>query len=967
MRGSALLEGNDTTPGCHLTDEEKRVFSEALVECKKYGLDFYPTIIQKVRYDEMSEIAAYGGFPHRYPHWYWGMQYEELQRGYEYNQHRIYELVVNCTISGTKLLTSLGTKLVEDIRVGDIVLSRDGSRKVVFVKKQSKAKVLRVTLHDHHVGFTCTPNHKWWTLRDSYAEWIETKDLRCGDYILGGGKFDNFLNHAPQITWDEQKVLKETAPNVRWKLKDIKTPKQITVQLAELLGICTGDGSCGVPCAENLIIVSIDKKQVGYQQHVSGLFFNVFNVAAKIDEKPNCCTVTMSSKYAVDFMNSIGLKKGVTYDNKRIPDIIWQSSNEFRAAYMRGLFDTDGYAGTYLSFSAKNENLGKDVQLMLLEMGIRSRLSHVLNKNNDIWVLSIKGRPNVVEFNNRIGFNLDYKKIRLEALVNAGNPSRGDYKIPGIQKLILKLVNELENPKRLPKWIRSFRHRLAEIEYNTNSLWMSLSKLLACGYEQFREVFGLLSTPMYEVQSVEEAGEQETYDIALDHDAHDFLANGLISHNTNPCVMYIMASNTMLDNVTVVFHATGHNDFFKNNIFFTPTDENMMNKLSSNAARIRKYITRWGRERVTEFIDHILRIQTLIDPAKAWTERVIREPVIKDKREYEYPRRLRIAPDRLHMDSWINPKSFIDKEYKKIEENELAKELELFQISDKDIFGFLKDYAHLKPWQQDIISMLYEESMYFSPQRATKTLNEGWASMMDYEFMTRQGFCALGQKNHDMGIVEYAVHKMGVLGGKYSVNPYKTGFYLLLDIEERWNKGQFGTEYEECKYMKQKEDWDTKAGLGKQKIFEVRKYYNDVTFINEFFTQEFCNKFEYFEYKHYPNGEWKIEGRDAKVIKRKLLQKHVNGGLPDIRIVDPNHRNKNYFLLQHYRNELDDRVLYDPYARSVMTSIYYLWGKDVMLATTDRNNDEFVYVCVGTNPEKDVVLLSREDYEKTWT
>jgi stage V sporulation protein R len=530
MRGSALLEGSDTTPGCHLTDEEKRIFSEALVKSRDYGLDFYPTIIQKVRYDEMSEIAAYGGFPHRYPHWYWGMQYEELQRGYEYNQHRIYELVVN----------------------------------------------------------------------------------------------------------------------------------------------------------------------------------------------------------------------------------------------------------------------------------------------------------------------------------------------------------------------------------------------------------------------------------------------------TNPCVMYIMASNTLLDNVTVVFHATGHNDFFKNNIFFTPTDENMMNKLSSNAARIRKYISRWGRERVTEFIDHVLRIQTLIDPAKAWTERVIREPVIKDRRDYEHPRRLRVASDRLHMDPWINPKDFIDDEHKRIEENELAKELELFQISDKDIFGFLKDYAHLKPWQQDIISMLYEESMYFSPQRATKTINEGWASMMDYEFMTRQGYCSLGQKSHDVGIVEYAVHKMGVLGGKYSVNPYKTGFYLFLDVEERWNKGQFGTAYEECKDMKQKEDWDTKAGLGKEKIFEVRKYYNDVTFINEFFTQDFCNKFEYFEYKHYPNGEWKIEGRDAKVIKRKLLQKHVNGGLPDIRIADPNHRNKNYFLLQHYRSELDDRVLYDPYVRAVMTSIYYLWGKDVMLATTDKNNDEFVYVCMGTNPEKDVALLTREDYEKTW-
>ena len=31
-------------------------------------------------------------------------------------------------------------------------------------------------------------------------------------------------------------------------------------------------------------------------------------------------------------------------------------------------------------------------------------------------------------------------------------------------------------------------------------------------------------------------------------------------------------------------------------------------------------------------------------------------------------------------------------------------------------------------------------------------------------------------------------------------------------------------------------------------IFEVRELYNDVTFLNEFFTRDFCEKYEYFEY-----------------------------------------------------------------------------------------------------------------------
>ena len=74
---------------------------------------------------------------------------------------------------------------------------------------------------------------------------------------------------------------------------------------------------------------------------------------------------------------------------------------------------------------------------------------------------------------------------------------------------------------------------------------------------------------------------------------------------------------------------------------------------------------------------------------------------------------------------------------------------------------------------------------------------------------------------------------MGVLGGKYSMNPYKLGFYLMLDIEERWNKGRFGQDWDDCKDMRIKEKWNTNAGLGKEKLFEVRKYYNDLTFLHD--------------------------------------------------------------------------------------------------------------------------------------
>ena len=49
---------------------------------RDYGLDFYDTIFEVLDADELNEIAAYGGFPTRYPHWRFGMEYEQLTKGY---------------------------------------------------------------------------------------------------------------------------------------------------------------------------------------------------------------------------------------------------------------------------------------------------------------------------------------------------------------------------------------------------------------------------------------------------------------------------------------------------------------------------------------------------------------------------------------------------------------------------------------------------------------------------------------------------------------------------------------------------------------------------------------------------------------------------------------------------------------------------------------------------------------------
>ena len=75
----------------YLRDEQQRIEAFA----RNVGLDFFPTIFEVLSYDQMNEVAAYGGFPTRYPHWRWGMDYERLSKSHEYGLSKIYELVIN--------------------------------------------------------------------------------------------------------------------------------------------------------------------------------------------------------------------------------------------------------------------------------------------------------------------------------------------------------------------------------------------------------------------------------------------------------------------------------------------------------------------------------------------------------------------------------------------------------------------------------------------------------------------------------------------------------------------------------------------------------------------------------------------------------------------------------------------------------------------------------------------------------
>jgi stage V sporulation protein R len=185
---------------------------------------------------------------------------------------------------------------------------------------------------------------------------------------------------------------------------------------------------------------------------------------------------------------------------------------------------------------------------------------------------------------------------------------------------------------------------------------------------------------------------------------------------------------------------------------------------------------------------------------------------------------------------------------------------------------------------------------------------------------------------HPSEVIDYADHHSGTMAtSRARINPYKLGIELLRDIEHRWNTGQFGKEYEECDDLEKRRNWDRQLGLGRQKIFEVRRVHNDITFIDTFLTPEFCVRHNMFSFAFQEQaGQYIIESREFEKIKQRLLFSLTNFGKPWIYVVDGNFRNRGELLLRHQHTGVELRL---DQAADVLANLQFVWTRPVHLQT----------------------------------
>jgi len=397
--------------------------------------------------------------------------------------------------------------------------------------------------------------------------------------------------------------------------------------------------------------------------------------------------------------------------------------------------------------------------------------------------------------------------------------------------------------------------------------------------------------------------------------------------NNDPCYAYLLRCNQLVDQKLVMAHVYGHNDFFKNNIWFSQTNRKMMDETANHGSRIRSFMERFGEDAVESFIDSCLSLENLIDVYSPHIKR--RDPV--NRYDFNPGEEQDEAPSRFqskgYMDAFINPPALLKEELRKKESDRQKPKSQSFPDQpERDVLLFLLEYAPLQTWQRDVLDIIRQEAYYFAPQGQTKIMNEGWASFWHSTIMTQKIL-------HPSEVVDYADHHSGTMATSPGrLNPYKVGIELLRDIEERWNKGQFGPEWDECDDYEAKRRWDKDLGLGRQKIFEVRRIHNDVTFIDTFLTQDFCKRHKLFSFKHNDQNDlYEIESREFKKIKERLLFNLTNFGQPIIRVKDGNYRNRGELYLTQEHFGVDLRL---DYAQDTIRHLHRLWTRPVHLETT---------------------------------
>ena len=188
---------------------------------------------------------------------------------------------------------------------------------------------------------------------------------------------------------------------------------------------------------------------------------------------------------------------------------------------------------------------------------------------------------------------------------------------------------------------------------------------------------------------------------------------------------------------------------------------------------------------------------------------------------------------------------------------------------------------------------------------------------------------------------------------RMSMNPYMIGSEMWKEIEERWDKGRFGMEYENCTSVKEREEWDTKDMKGRERIFTIMESYTDWFFMQDFLTPDVIEKLDLYIYRiveTVASVDYIRSEHTPEQVRDLIVASFANSGIPKIEIINGNLMGDGTMEMEHRYNGLP---LDKKYTEETLRHIHRIWGCPVTLKTFTEdksgNTKEIVYKEDGSN------------------
>jgi stage V sporulation protein R len=1026
-----------------------------------YGLDFYETIFEVIDADDLNEVAAYGGFPTRYPHWSFGMSYEELRKGYDYGLSKIYEMVINndpcyaylmrsnhavdqklvmshvyghCLAPETLIKTREGIKAISEIAVGDEVRTHTGEYRPVRVcaRRHFQGRIYRIQVSGYPESVRITGEHPVYAVRSNKPRWVPAAELQKGDLValprpraraeclVGAGvRVDLGTVVKVPSSWERREIGALAEDYLLESVRSITTENydgpvfNFSVEEDESYSLAAG-----------LVVHNCDFfKNNAYFAHTSRKMMDeMANHGARIrryaeklgeDEVEAFMDRCMSIDDLID-IHSVAIRRREPVSRYDFtPE--QEEDNALKPTRFKSKDYMDAYINPREALKAEEEERRKakeqaarsfpeqpekDVLLFLIENApLKPWQRDVLSIIRDeAYYFAPQGMTKVINEGwactdrNTLVFT-DSGCLRMGEIVDRRLPIH---------------VGDGESPRAVYDWARFANRQTIRIRTRRGlELHGSVTHRVLLADGSWRRLDEIICGDRVQMSGADLWAKQ--------HVRLNWKATG------QRITLTEIASAAGVDIETVMRHRRGVRGRHAERL--APLVAEYEKGLAAPAAlRTRKAIRIPGcvNRKLAAFLGymigdgHISDVKRTIGittgdeeqadryialtedlfgirPRKVW-ERTkwrakfssanLRDFLVSLGLKTGFCARVKDVPDVIlrspksvvvaflrayyDCDGYAGPAGVI----LATSSEAMSKTIQLLllnfgilstrrphkdgcwhvQTTGKSAARFLEQIGFGLTRKQDRLKRDIEGHRWFKEESwddEVVSIEHGQADVYDISVEETHRYAAAGFINHNSywhstimtqkvllpsEVIDYADHHSGTMAtSRGRLNPYKLGIELLRDIEFRWNTGRFGKEWDECDDLDRKRTWDKKLGLGRQKIFEVRRVHNDITFIDTFLTPEFCVEHNMFSFAwQEQGGQYVIESREFEKIKQRLLFSLTNFGKPWIFVVDGNYRNRGELLLRHQHTGVDLKL---DHAADVLAHIQFIWSRPVSLQT----------------------------------